>query len=389
MHLEKLWVFKPRKGFFLKRRVQALSRMAWVAFKRNHYKTASYWFQKAIEHDLNETMRDQNLFWLAMSELEKNEVSQSQKTFNRLIKAYPISYYSQLGRRQLEWFRGGGVAGDIATNDVTKPLLLNVAGGTESPLLKRVELQELKLSREQQIFVDRYDILMAADQTKLAGEVLSKLALKGLPESDRLQLAERFFRAGDYYRTYRTALVTTSFDERNPKSIWLPYLYPKASWGNVHAYSMANGIDPYLVLSIMRKESLYQKEITSVADAHGLMQLMPQYARQWSPLIGIEFGLARELFDPELNIRIAALHLGNLFQRYNGNHINMVAAYNGSETALERWRRTFPGLADPMFVEEITYGETKNYVKQVLKNLYVYHQLYTNTGETTAAADCD
>jgi soluble lytic murein transglycosylase len=69
-------------------------------------------------------------------------------------------------------------------------------------------------------------------------------------------------------------------------------------------------------------------------------------------------------------------YLRQLLDRYNGNTIQALAAYNGGENAVDRWLKRYPGLAEDEFVEHISYRETRNYVKQVLKNYRTYQRLY-------------
>src|SRR5207249_12102101 len=58
------------------------------------------------------------------------------------------------------------------------------------------------------------------------------------------------------------------------------YLYPLGYWTEVRAQAAARRLDPFLVLALVRQESLFDPEAVSPADAHGLMQLMPATARE-------------------------------------------------------------------------------------------------------------
>ena len=61
---------------------------------------------------------------------------------------------------------------------------------------------------------------------------------------------------------------------------------------------------------------------------------------------------------------------------YDGNLILALAAYNAGEKAVERWQRRYPGLELDEFVESLSFRETRNYVKLVLRNYRTYLRLY-------------
>jgi len=127
------------------------------------------------------------------------------------------------------------------------------------------------------------------------------------------------------------------------------------------------------VLSIMRQESVFDPEAVSPAQAYGLMQLLPSTASRVS---GITSETNLSLSDPSFNIQTGVAYLRSLLDRYGQNFVLAVAAYNSGENAVDRWLRRYPGLAPDEFVEHISYRETRNYVRQVMKNYRTYLRLY-------------
>ncbi|MEO6026963.1 MAG: transglycosylase SLT domain-containing protein [Candidatus Binatia bacterium] len=158
------------------------------------------------------------------------------------------------------------------------------------------------------------------------------------------------------------------------------YQYPRAYWSRVTAAADAARLDPYVVVALMRQESLFDPDAVSPAAAYGLMQLLPSTA---SRVAGTTME-PRQLFDPTTNIGLGTRYLRQLLDRYDGNLAKALAAYNGGEEAVAKWERRTPGAATDEFVETISYRETRHYVKQVLGNYRRYRRLYGAPGEQRA-----
>ncbi len=108
------------------------------------------------------------------------------------------------------------------------------------------------------------------------------------------------------------------------------------------------GLDPALVLAVMRIESGFDARALSPKGAIGLMQLMPDTAAR--------FGV-RDAYDPEQNVRGGASYLRFLLERYDGDVTLAAAAYNAGEGAVDRHGGVPP------------YAETQAYV-QALGAIY-------------------
>ncbi|HKT81874.1 MAG TPA: lytic transglycosylase domain-containing protein [Vicinamibacterales bacterium] len=108
------------------------------------------------------------------------------------------------------------------------------------------------------------------------------------------------------------------------------------------------GVDVRLVHAVIEVESNYQERARSPKGAKGLMQLMPQTARQYS---------VKDPYDPVANIEAGIKHLKSLLVRYTQNIPLALAAYNAGEAAVERFKGVPP------------YPETRNYVARILKIL--------------------
>lgn len=122
------------------------------------------------------------------------------------------------------------------------------------------------------------------------------------------------------------------------------------TWDHIiHEASQSVGVDKNLIHAIIQAESAYKPNAISRVGAEGLMQLMPATARQ----VGVT-----DSFDPRQNIFGGAAVIKEMLERYDGNLINALAAYNAGPEAVDR-----SGGIPP-------YKETQEYVPKVLNYYY-------------------
>jgi soluble lytic murein transglycosylase len=136
------------------------------------------------------------------------------------------------------------------------------------------------------------------------------------------------------------------------------------------------GLDPYLVAGLIRQESAFVPAIGSSAGAIGLMQIMPATGRQLARALGPRGYRTESLRTAEVNVHLGTRYLADLMERYDGDLPIVLSAYNAGPTRANRWRR-FPEAEDPhRFTERIPFGETRGYVKNVVRNRALYRWLY-------------
>jgi soluble lytic murein transglycosylase len=138
-------------------------------------------------------------------------------------------------------------------------------------------------------------------------------------------------------------------------------------------------MDPYLILALIRQESLFDARARSPAFALGLMQLLPSTAARVANHLGMTAPPDEQLFDPQVNLTLGTQYLKELLERYSNNWFKAIAAYNAGEAAVDRWEREIVTDDIEEFVERIPYLETRGYVKLVMRNHRVYKKLYAQT----------
>jgi soluble lytic murein transglycosylase len=161
------------------------------------------------------------------------------------------------------------------------------------------------------------------------------------------------------------------------RSFW-EFAYPKAFSQYVDKYAKDFSVPNELVWGIMRAESQYRKDAISPVGALGLMQVMPFTGYRVANLLGEKDFEPRKLLEPSAAIKMGSRYLQRLMMKFD-NTIPLVAAgYNAGPHRVKNWLASFGHLETDEFIEHIPFLETRNYVKKVVSNCYVYSQLYGN-----------
>ncbi|UJR81853.1 lytic transglycosylase domain-containing protein [Sandaracinus amylolyticus] len=149
---------------------------------------------------------------------------------------------------------------------------------------------------------------------------------------------------------------------------------PRAYEQIVNEVARERGLDPNLLLAVMRVESVYNPRIVSYAGAVGLLQIMPRTGRLIARSMGREaqFGVD-DLLDPRTNIEFAAWYLSSLIRRFEGRVPLAVASYNGGPHNVRRWLRDHSeDMPIDAFCERIPFDQTHRYVRRVLGHWAAY-----------------
>jgi soluble lytic murein transglycosylase len=182
-------------------------------------------------------------------------------------------------------------------------------------------------------------------------------------------LAEVYARLGDTTRSVAYASEALQHGVRDGGTWRLAY--PKAFWPEVTQAASSAGIDPLLLLALVREESRYDPAVVSPAGAVGLAQLLPSTAQalSGSPRMTLE-----RLQEPSTNLTLGARYLRLQLDRFDGDLRLALAAYNAGPGAARRWVDLDP---DPdYFVERIPFAETRAYLQRVLGTYGVYRALW-------------
>jgi soluble lytic murein transglycosylase len=159
----------------------------------------------------------------------------------------------------------------------------------------------------------------------------------------------------------------------------LQVIFPLTYWDSIRRHAAARDLDPYLVAALIAQESTFDPRIRSVANAWGLMQIVPATGRRLARNLGIRGFSTAMLTQPDTNIRMGTLYFSQLVRQFGGLHYAL-ASYNAGESRVVRWKAERPGLDEDEFIDDIPFPETQNYVKRILGTAEDYRRLYGEAG---------
>jgi soluble lytic murein transglycosylase len=297
------------------------------------------------------------IYWAGRAWAAAGDSAAATARWRSVISRDPLSYYAALSGRRL----GTGSWAPPAAPDsfATDPEIDRIVA--RAALLAR-----LGLAQESRWELDR---LVRAPDTSPERLLVLANAFRGQGmASQAIQLARRALAQGapGDARTYRL-------------------IYPVAHADALHAEAAEQSLDPTFVAALIRQESNFNPSATSPAGARGLAQVMPELGERlarelnyplWDPVL---------LYQPDVSIQLGAFHLRELLTRYD-QRAHILAAYNAGSPRVERWSKRI-GVSDPeVFAEQISFVETRDYVRIIQRNVEIYRALYGSQIRSAAEA---
>jgi soluble lytic murein transglycosylase len=292
------------------------------------------------------------LYWQARSTEKLGDEETAKQLYRQVFFDSGESYYQTLAQRSLARLREPVDEAKPAKPQAAEPSTPLVSAEVDFHLTRARELAALSLH---QLAVAELDQI---NGTKPNGPL-------------RTLLMREYF----YNRAYARSLSLANQAPPSQSERDL-YRYPLAFWGLIQQKAQERELDPYLVLALIRQESLFDARARSPAAAVGLMQLIPPTAARVARQLGLAVPSQERLFEPEVNLILGTQYLKDLLERYSNNWPKALAAYNAGEAAVDRWEREIVTDDIEEFVEQIPYVETRGYVKLVLRNHRIYKRLY-------------
>lgn len=354
-------------------RAEAQWREGWVLYRTARYREAITVWRQIVDQKDND-FEPQSLYWIARS-YGRVEDAKSKDTFALLCQRYPYTYYCQLAREQT----------DLSVSGPTKQEASVVVTSSAQPVSEasQASVQDNQTNSRTQIELQpayrRAVELRALGLEHDAARELAALTDRYSRDPEVLAaLSMMLNEVGAYHHALR--LVRSRFREKLERTggavaegLW-SVAYPTGLIPTIKM-SGANGVDPYLVAAIIREESQYDWRAVSRVGAIGLMQVMPATANAVAQQYRFPNLTREDLFDQEINIRIGARYIEQLFTQFSGNMVQTIAAYNAGPIVVGTWAANHRGRSEDEFVELIQYQETRQYVKRVLRSYKEYLRL--------------
>ncbi|MCG3172276.1 MAG: hypothetical protein GMKNLPBB_00424 [Myxococcota bacterium] len=144
----------------------------------------------------------------------------------------------------------------------------------------------------------------------------------------------------------------------------------------IFAFEDERKLPRHFLMSLVREESAFDKDIVSWAGARGLSQLMPETTAWVAPWLKMKPPTPDQLLEPALNLKLGSYLLSRLLRQFDGNHALALGAYNAGAKTIEKWTAERTEQDFPDFIEGWGIEEPREYVKRISGTWLVYESLY-------------
>jgi soluble lytic murein transglycosylase len=341
---------------------------AWLTLRQGRNDEAKKEFEEqiAVYPTGNETSAA--LYWRARLAEEENQPVMARAYYQKLSDRYRNYYYAELGRERLSHLPKA----DIEPGGF--PLLDHV------PPLDHAEKVTLAEPPADDLHVQKAQLLGNGGLVDLAVRELQAAASSDGSNWVPAETAQLYTDTGHYDRAIevmkRSVPSYFAVDIPTlPREYW-EALFPRPYWTDLKKFSVANGLDPYLVASLIRQESEFNPAAVSRANAVGLMQLLPKTGKLVARQEKLKRYYPSQLYTPAVNLQLGTRYFKGMVDQFGGSFEYALAAYNAGSDRVEEWLGQGKYRDAPEFVESIPFTETREYVQAILRNASVYKQLY-------------
>ncbi|MEH1884323.1 MULTISPECIES: lytic transglycosylase domain-containing protein [unclassified Nostoc] len=331
--------------------------------KAKDYVGAWQWAEPIVTNNPNSILAPRAGFWVGKWAASLGKQQESQTAYNYVISQFPYSYYAWRAANMQGLNVGNFDNVRVMNPEVIAPQRSLPPAGSET----FKELYLLGQDRDAWLqweteFQNKIQPTVAEQFTEGLMRQAKGENLIGIDKISKLEDREIPAELAQYQTLSKQIAY---WQARYP----FPYLRETEKW------SIERKLNPLLVTALMRQESRFEPKIKSVADATGLMQLLPSTAKWIAPQIKVDIKTIN-LENPNDNIMLGTWYLDHTHQQYNNNSLLAIASYNAGPGNVSKWLQTLTTQDPDEFVEQIPFDETKNYVRQVFGNYWNYLRLY-------------
>jgi soluble lytic murein transglycosylase len=341
-------------------------RVAWLNFRQNRMDEARKGFDDQIALYPYSSQVSAALYWRARIAEEDKDPVLARAYYQKLSDRFRNYYYGALARERMAKLPASDDPVHPAILDHVPPLdVTNIPESAVPEDNLRVQKAELLANGALSDFAIR-ELQAASDEGEKATWIPAETA-SIYTSVGRYDLAIEALKHAvpNYF----------AMDLPNlPRSYW-EALFPKAYWSDLKTSSSSNGLDPYLVASLIRQESEFSPTAVSRANALGLMQLLPKTGKLVAKQEKMRGYTTAQLFTPGVNLKLGTRYFRSMVEQFGGFEYAL-AAYNAGDFRVKDWVARGKYRDPQEFVESIPFTETREYVQAIVRNAYVYRQLY-------------
>jgi soluble lytic murein transglycosylase len=342
---------------------------AWLTLRQGRNADAEKAFEEQIVLYPSGAETPSALYWRARLAEEDNQPLMARAFYQKLSDRYRNFYYAELARQRMK--RLPAAAPDATTKyallDRVPPLDSSGRVADSQPPSDELHVQKAQLLGNGGLVdfaVRELQAAAAADGGSWGPAETAQLYDETGHYDQAIELMKHS--APNYF-----ALDIPDL----PRKYW-EALFPKAYWSDLKRSSAANGLDPYLVASLIRQESEFNPNAVSRANAVGLMQLLPKTGKLVAREVKLKRYTASQLYTPAVNLQLGTRYFRGMVDKFGGSSEYALAAYNAGSDRVEDWLSQGKYRDPQEFVESIPFTETREYVQAILRNASVYKQLY-------------
>jgi soluble lytic murein transglycosylase len=342
---------------------------AWLTLRQGRNEDAKKAFEEQIALYPTGAETPAALYWRARLAEEGNQPLMARAFYQKLSDRYRNFYYAVLGRERIKHL-------PTASSDaVTQYAILD-----RVPPLSNADKIADSDPPPDELHVQKAELLGNGGLVDFAIRELQAAAAKEGGSWAPAEAAQLFVETGHYDRAIEymkhSAPNYFALDIPDlPRKYW-EALFPKPFWTDLKHSASANGLDPYLVASLIRQESEFNPNAVSRANAVGLMQLLPKTGRAVAKEEKLKRYNASQLYTPAVNLQLGTRYFRGMVDRFGGSFEYALAAYNAGSDRVEEWLGQGKYRDPQEFVESIPFTETREYVQAIMRNAGVYRQLY-------------
>ncbi len=340
-------------------------RAAWMNYRLHNYAEAARLMDEQIEGYPAGIEVPGALYWRGrIYEEQDHNFAQAVNYYRVLTSSYINFYYALLARQRLNVLKGqtASVPPAAVLSAVQKPVVPVLTG----------ELPE----NEPHLIKAR--LLANASLNEYIAPEIQASPTSG--QWGSLAQSEIYLSYGETTRALQamkhSGISFFSIPLDQVPTVYWKVLFPQPYWSDLVADAQKNGLDPFLVASLIRQESEFNAGVVSHANAYGLMQLLPSVGKSMAKKEGVKGFTTNSLLNPTVNLELGTKNLRLVLDRFGGQPEYALAAYNAGDVPVRQWMAagTYQDIAE--FVESIPYTETREYVQAILRNREIYRALY-------------